>query len=76
MDIVVNEDLIGSEDEAEIAEWHVATGDSVVVGQSIGSLETSKVQIDLEATAAGTIHLHAAVGDVVAAGTTIATIAA
>lgn len=74
MDIVVNEDLIGDEDEAEIAEWAVADGAVVSVGDVIGSLETSKVQMDLEAPAAGVIHLKVAVGDVIPAGTVIASI--
>lgn len=74
MDIVINEDVIGDEDEAEIAEWAVADGATVSAGDVVGSLETAKVQLDLEAPAAGTIRLKAAVGDVVGVGAVIATI--
>lgn len=74
MDIIVNEDLIGSEDEAEVSEWSVADGDTVAEGDVLGTLETSKVQLDLESPASGIVRLKAAEGDVVSVGTVIATV--
>lgn len=74
MNIVVNEDLIGNEDEADIGEWLVADGAVVAAGATIAQLETSKVQVQVEAPVAGTIRLLAAEGDVVGSGAVIATI--
>ncbi len=74
MDVVLNEDLIGGEDEAELTTWSVADGDRVAVGDVLGQLETSKVQLDIESPAAGIVRLHVASGDVLEVGTVIASI--
>lgn len=74
MDITVNEDLIGGEDEAEVSDWAVSDGDSVAADQVIGTLETSKVQLEIKAPTAGIVRLKASPGQVVGIGAVIATI--
>lgn len=74
MDIPVTEDLIGSEDEAEITEWFVADGQHVAAGDAIAMLETSKVQLQVEAPVAGTIELLVSAGALVETNSVIARI--
>lgn len=74
MDISVTKELLGSEDEADVSEWLVEDGSQVTKGQAVVELETSKVQIQLEAPADGTITLLVAEGDVVEPDTVIARI--
>ena len=63
--------------EGEIAEWKVAPGDRVAVGDIILVIETDKSSNDVEALDAGVIEaLLVQVGDVVPVGTVIATIVA
>jgi pyruvate dehydrogenase E2 component (dihydrolipoyllysine-residue acetyltransferase) len=58
---------------ARIAGWLKAIGDRVARGEPIAEIETEKVTVELEATAAGTIlELVATVGDDVAVGEPIA----
>ncbi|RJK97743.1 biotin/lipoyl-containing protein [Vallicoccus soli] len=59
--------------EGELATWHVAVGDEVVEGQVVCEVLTDKVDMEVEATASGTVvSLEAAEGDVVAVGAPLA----
>ena len=55
--------------EAEIVEWHVATGDEVAADQSLVSVETDKAIVEVPSPRAGTIaQLMGKPGDIVAVG--------
>ena len=55
--------------EAEIAKWHVAAGDSVKLDQPLVSVETAKAIVDIPAPYAGRItKLYGAPGDIVHIG--------
>ena len=55
--------------EAEIAKWHVAAGDSVKLEQPLVSVETAKALVDIPAPYAGRIaRLYGAPGDIVHIG--------
>lgn len=55
--------------EAEVAQWHVAAGDSVVADQPLVSVETAKAIVEVPAPHAGRIErLFAAAGDAVKVG--------
>ncbi len=55
--------------EAEIVEWHVAEGDTVVLNQPLAEVETAKAVVELPSPYAGVIRgIHALAGDVVAVG--------
>ena len=54
-----------------ITEWLVADGDQVAVGAPILTIETDKTETEVEATAAGRIHLVGAVGETYDCGTLI-----
>lgn len=75
MDVDITEDVLGEETEADLAEWLVADGDQVSAGQAIAQVETSKVMLDIEAPAAGTIEIVVEAGSVFDVGATIARIA-
>ncbi|WP_440709066.1 lipoyl domain-containing protein [Herbiconiux sp. YIM B11900] len=75
MDVDITEDVLGEETEADLAEWLVADGDQVSAGQAIAQVETSKVMVDIEAPAAGTIEIVVEAGSVFDVGATIARIA-
>lgn len=74
MDVVVDQTILGTETEADISEWLVEDGSQVTQGQSVAELETSKVQVEVPAPAAGTITFLAAEGDVIEPGAIIARI--
>lgn len=74
MDVDVTEDVLGQETEADLTEWLVAEGDLVSAGQSIAQIETSKVMVDIEAPASGTIEILVEAGSVFDVGATIARI--
>ena len=61
--------------EAEITEWLVADGAKVVEGDTILTLTTTKMAIDIEAPASGTIHIRIDEGEIVAVGAVLAEIA-
>ena len=65
MDVIVGQELLGTETEADLSEWLVADGREVAAGQAIAELETSKVQVEVVSPASGTIKYVAAEGDVV-----------
>ena len=55
--------------EAEIAKWHVAVGDSVKLDQPLVSVETAKAIVDIPAPYAGRItQLYGVPGDIVHIG--------
>jgi 2-oxoglutarate dehydrogenase E2 component (dihydrolipoamide succinyltransferase) len=63
--------------EATIGQWLKAPGEAVALDEPIASLETDKVAIEVNATAAGVMGQQlAAVGDTVVVGALIATIEA
>ncbi|MBM7517107.1 dihydrolipoamide acetyltransferase family protein [Nocardioides nitrophenolicus] len=62
--------------EADILAWHVGVGDVVEVNQPLVEIETAKSVVELPSPAAGTITaLHVEVGQTVAVGTVIVSIA-
>ncbi|MEI2279533.1 lipoyl domain-containing protein [Paenarthrobacter ilicis] len=65
MDVIVGQELLGSETEADLSEWLVEDGSEVTAGQAIAELETSKVQVEVVSPASGTLTYVAAEGDVV-----------
>lgn len=60
--------------EGVLATWFVADGDRVDEGSLIAEVAVDKVDMEVPAPAAGTIHLLVAEGDVVKQGTTVARI--
>lgn len=59
--------------EGVLIEWHVTVGDTVTEGQPLASVETEKVDADIESPSAGTVaELLADAGDTVEVGTVIA----
>lgn len=61
--------------DAVVAEWLVAVGDSVTEGQPIATVETDKVDATVESPGAGTVlELLANKGDTVDVGAVIARI--
>jgi pyruvate/2-oxoglutarate dehydrogenase complex dihydrolipoamide acyltransferase (E2) component len=65
VDVIVGQELLGTETEADLSEWLVEDGSEVTAGQAIAELETSKVQVEVVSPATGTITYVAAEGDVV-----------
>ena len=59
--------------EGVLVEWLVAVGDVVTEGQPVATVETEKVDSDIESPAAGTVtDLLAETGETVEVGTVIA----
>lgn len=75
MDVTVTDEHLGSEDEADVSSWLVASGTAVTLGQPIAELETSKVQVQVEAPAAGILTIVVEAGAVIEPGAVIAQIA-
>ncbi|MGB3413823.1 MAG: lipoyl domain-containing protein [Microbacteriaceae bacterium] len=75
MDVVLNQEFLGEEEEADLVEWLVADGATVAEGDAIAQLETSKLVADFLAPAAGVLSHKAEAGDVVNLGDVIAEIA-
>ncbi|MBX3079828.1 MAG: 2-oxo acid dehydrogenase subunit E2 [Cryobacterium sp.] len=62
--------------EAEIVNWLVAVGDTVVVDQPIIEVESAKSVVELPCPFAGIVEkLHAAVGDTIHSGQPVVTVA-
>ena len=58
--------------EAELVQWLVAEGDTVVLNQTIAEVETAKAVVELPSPHAGVVTaLHAAAGDVVEVGSVL-----
>ncbi len=63
--------------EAEIVSWRVAPGDQVNVDQTVVEMETAKAVVDVPIPFAGTVAmLHGRVGDLIAVGAPLISIAA
>ena len=61
--------------EAEIVTWHVQTGDTVTVDQTIVEVETAKAVVEVPVPFAGLVTaLHGQPGDVVAVGEPLVTV--
>ena len=75
MDVVVTDEHLGSEDEADVSSWLVADGSVVTKGQPLAELETSKVQVQVDSPADGTITFVVPEGTVIEPNTVIARIA-
>jgi 2-oxoglutarate dehydrogenase E2 component (dihydrolipoamide succinyltransferase) len=64
-------------EEATINEWVVSVGEAVSQGQTIASIDSEKVTMDLPSPVTGIVAEHlAGVGDTVAVGTPIAVVVA
>ena len=59
---------------ANVANWHIASGDTVSKGDNLVTLETDKVSTELEAEVSGTIEILIAEGEEVGIGTVVAKI--
>lgn len=57
--------------EGTITEWLVEDGATVAAGQPIYLLETDKTEAEIEAPAAGVLHIEADTGEVLEVGTPI-----
>lgn len=60
--------------EAEVTEWLVPDGAEVAEGDTIVTITTTKMAIDLEAPASGTLHIRIAEGEIAAVGAVLAEI--
>lgn len=74
MDIVVGQDLLGEESEADLSEWLVANESKVEQGQAIAELETAKVKVEVQAPASGMLQILVDAGTVIEPNTVIARI--
>ncbi len=66
--------LSTSMEEASVEAWLVDDGASVSAGQPIVSVMTDKVELELEAPAAGTLRIVAQAGETVPVGAVLAEI--
>lgn len=63
------------QDEGTVTSWHVQVGDSVSAGQAIATVETAKVDGEVEAPVDGVIaEILVPLGDTVVTGTVLAII--
>jgi pyruvate/2-oxoglutarate dehydrogenase complex dihydrolipoamide acyltransferase (E2) component len=60
--------------EASITEWLVDDGGQVSEGQPLATIETDKVDAEVEAPASGTIEIRVEAGQTIPVGTLIAVI--
>lgn len=74
MDVVLTQEFLGEEEEADLVSWAVEDGSNVNKGDVICQLETSKLVSDFEAPATGRITFKAEEGDVVNVNEVLATI--
>lgn len=54
---------LGLVEEVLVLEWLKADGEAVVKGEPVVVLETEKTQTEIEAPAAGTLHIAIPAGD-------------
>ncbi len=55
--------------EAELVEWHVSVGDTVLEDEMVGAVMTDKAAVDIPASASGkVIWLGGEIGDIIAVG--------
>lgn len=60
--------------EAEVTEWLKATGETVAEGESIVTITTTKMAMDIEAPAAGVLKQMVEEGEIVEVGAPLAEI--
>lgn len=60
--------------EAELLEFYVTDGDQVAEGEPLYNLATDKVEMDVEAPAAGVVHWQVEVGGTYVVGALLAVI--
>ena len=60
--------------EAEVTEWLKADGETVAEGEPIVSVTTTKMAIELDAPAAGTLRIRIQEGEIAAVGAVLAEI--
>lgn len=65
MDVVLTQEFLGTEEEADLVEWQVENGATVAEGDTICQMETSKLVTDFPAPAAGILTHKVETGDVV-----------
>jgi pyruvate/2-oxoglutarate dehydrogenase complex dihydrolipoamide acyltransferase (E2) component len=61
--------------EAEVTEWLRADGDTVEQGEPVVSITTTKMAIELEAPATGTLRIRIPEGEIAEVGAVLAEIA-
>jgi len=61
--------------EAEVTEWLRADGESVEQGEPVVSITTTKMAIELEAPASGTLRIRIPEGEIAEVGAVLAEIA-
>jgi pyruvate/2-oxoglutarate dehydrogenase complex dihydrolipoamide acyltransferase (E2) component len=66
--------LAVSMQEGTIVEWLVSSGDTVVVGQPLYTVESEKTSMEVESPFAGRITLAAPTGEAMPVGTLVAEI--
>ncbi|GAA1348311.1 lipoyl domain-containing protein [Arthrobacter roseus] len=74
MNIVLTTEFLGNETEADLVDWLVSEGQSVVKGQALCQIETSKTTNEFSSPADGRISLRVDEGDLVELDTIIAVI--
>ena len=75
MDVVLDKQILGDEDEAEIKAWKKADGDAVQAGDLIAEVETGKAVVEVTAPSAGTLKILVEAGALVEIDIAIARIA-
>ncbi|MFT3975149.1 MAG: lipoyl domain-containing protein [Amaricoccus sp.] len=60
--------------EAEVTEWLKADGDTIEEGEPLVTITTTKMAIELESPASGTLRIAIAEGELVGVGATLAEI--
>lgn len=75
MDVVLNQEFLGEEEEADLVEWLVEEGATVAEGDALAQFETSKLVAEFKSPAAGVVSQKSEEGDVVNLGDVFATIA-
>jgi pyruvate dehydrogenase E2 component (dihydrolipoamide acetyltransferase) len=73
--LLLDADLIGDEEEAEIVAWIADDGAEVALDEELVEVSTAKAIVVAAAPAAGRLTHHVAVGETVANGTALCTIA-
>jgi pyruvate/2-oxoglutarate dehydrogenase complex dihydrolipoamide acyltransferase (E2) component len=73
VEVVLAKSGVGME-SGTVVEWRVQSGDEVRAGQVVAVVETDKVDVEVEAPAAGVIEIGADEGEEVAVGGVLARI--
>ncbi|MEC3976594.1 lipoyl domain-containing protein [Amycolatopsis sp. H20-H5] len=75
MDIVLSQDLLGEETEAELTGWEVDDGAEVGSGDVVATIETGKAVVEIVAPRAGVLRRKAAGGDLLEPGAVLGSVA-